>query len=223
MKGLNSVFRAVLRKSAEHLKELVRVMGTPKGIHMDTPETPERVEMGGFFPPNPPVNPPGMVGRQRQLPCPGGVTWRHSTIYGNACSTCQWIPNACSTCSGHPLPAAPAVTSNAYGSRCGAAPAANVTGFFVHGLLPRTPRWTASRCPDGYFNSQSGNWIVTRDPGSGRFTNAFTHSLSWRPGFSHYGPVGPEWTRHAERTASSSTAVPIRRTRMAGAFSEVLY
>ena len=47
---------------SRHLKELVRVMGTPEGIHMDTPETPERVEMGGFFPPNPPVNPPGMVG-----------------------------------------------------------------------------------------------------------------------------------------------------------------
>ena len=126
----------------------------------------------------------------------GGVTWRHSTIYENvcracqwtsiACGTCQWTPNACSTCQW---------TSNACGSRCGAAPAANVTGFFVHGLLPRTSRWTASRCPDGYFNSQSENWDSHEGPRQWRFTNAFTHSLSWRPGFSHYGPVGPEWTR----------------------------
>ena len=44
---------------SRHLKELVRVMGTPEGIHRDTPETPD---MGAFFPPNPPFNPPGMVG-----------------------------------------------------------------------------------------------------------------------------------------------------------------
>ena len=56
---------------SRHLKELVRVMGTPKGIHMDTPETPERVEMGGFFPPNPPVNPPGMVGPTETAAVPG--------------------------------------------------------------------------------------------------------------------------------------------------------
>ena len=167
---------------SRHLKELVRVMGTQEGIHRDTPETPD---MGAFFPPNLPVNPPGMVGPTETAAVPG-----HSTIYEYACCTCQWIPNACSTCQW---------TTNACGSRCGAAPAANVTGFFVHGLLPRASRWAASRCPDGYFNSQSGNWDSHEGSRQWRFTNAFTHSLSWRPGFSHYGPVGPEWTRHAER------------------------
>ena len=116
---------------SRHLKELVRVMGTPEGIHRDTPETPE---MGGFFPPNPPVNPPGMVGPTETAAVPGaglpGGTppsivdihcLPHLPVDTQCMRTCQWTSNAC-------------------GSRCGAAPAANVTGFFVHGLLPRTSR-----------------------------------------------------------------------------------
>ena len=62
---------------SRHLKELVRVMGTPEGIHRDTPETPD---MGAFFPPNPPFNPPGMVGLTETAaapasgpPMPGGT------------------------------------------------------------------------------------------------------------------------------------------------------
>ena len=190
---------------SRHLKELVRVMGTPEGIHRDTPETPD---MGAFFPPNPPVNPPGMVGPTETAAAPAsGPPMPAAPASGyplqwipNACGTCQWIPNACGTCQWTPNACSTCQwTSNACGSRCGAAPAANVTGFFAHGLLPRASRWTASRCPDGYFNSQSENWDSHEGPRLWRFTNAFTHSLSWRPGFSHYGSVGPEWTWHAER------------------------
>ena len=108
------------------------------------------------------------------------------------------MPNACSTCQW---------TCNACGSGCGAASA---TGVFVLGLLPKRPGQQRPSVPVG-------------DPGSGVFTNAFIHSLSWRPGFSHYGPVGPEWTRHAERWQAAVPPVSIRRTRMAGAFSEVLF
>ena len=97
MKGLNGVFRGGFEEVSRHLKELVRVMGTPEGIHMDTPETPERVEMGGFFPPNPPVNPPGMVGPTGTAAV-SGVTWRHSTIYENVCRACQWTSDAGGTC-----------------------------------------------------------------------------------------------------------------------------
>ena len=84
---------------SRHLKELVRVMGTPKGIHMDTPETPERVEMGGFFPPNPPVNPPGMVGPTETAAVPGA---------GLPGGTPPSMRMSAAPASGHPLPAAPA-------------------------------------------------------------------------------------------------------------------
>ena len=60
------------------------------------------------------------------------------------------------------------------------------------GLIAKASRSTASLCPGG-------------GPGQWRFYERF-HSLlivatsfQRRPGFSHYGPVGPEWTRHAER------------------------
>ena len=84
---------------SRHLKELVRVMGTPKGIHMDTPETLERVEMGGFFPPNPPVNPPGMVGPTETAAVPGA---------GLPGGTPPSMRMSAAPASGHPLPAAPA-------------------------------------------------------------------------------------------------------------------
>ena len=94
---------------SRHLKELVCVMGTPEGIHMDTPETPERVEMGGFFPPNPPVNPPGMVGPTETAAVPGaGLPGGTPPSMRMSAAPASGPPMPAAPASGHPLPAAPA-------------------------------------------------------------------------------------------------------------------
>ena len=104
-----------------HLKELVRLMGTPEGIHRDTPETPD---MGAFLPPNPPVHPPGMVGPTETAGVPGA---------GLPGGTPPSMTLPAAPASGYPMPAAPA-------SGHAMAPAANVTGVFVLGLLSRASR-----------------------------------------------------------------------------------
>ena len=73
---------------SKHLKELVRVMGTLEGIHRDTPETPD---MSAFFPPNPPFNPPGMVGTTETAAAPASGP-----------------PMPAAPASGYPMPAEPA-------------------------------------------------------------------------------------------------------------------
>ena len=96
-------------EESRHLKELVRVMGTPEGIHMDTPETPERVEMGGFFPPNPPVNPPGMVGPTGTAAVPGaGLPGGTPPSMRMSAAPASGPTMRAAPASGHPLPAAPA-------------------------------------------------------------------------------------------------------------------
>ena len=181
VKGLSSVFRAVLRKSADTSRSLSVWWGHRKGsiwTHLSILLA--------------------WLGRQGQLPCPG---WSYLEALHHLweCLPHLLVDIRCLRHLSVDTQCLRDLSSNACGSRCGAAPAANVTGFFVHGLLPRTSRWTASHCPDGYFNSQSENWDSHEGRKQWRFTNAVTHSLSWRPGFSHYGPVGPEWAWHAER------------------------
>ena len=187
---------------SRHLKEFVRVMGTPEGIHMDTPETPERVEMGGFFPPNPPVNPPGMVGPTGTAAVSGaGLPGGTPPSMRMSAAPASGPPMPAAPASGHPLPAAPA---SGYPMHAGPVsghpmPAGPVSGH----PMPAAPA-SGHPMPAGVGAGlpppptlRTG--IVTRDPGSGVLRTLSPHSLSWRPGFSHYGPVGPEWTRHAER------------------------
>ena len=103
---------------SRHLKELVRVMGTPEGIHRDTPETPD---MGAFFPPNPPVNPPGMVGPTETAAAPASgppmpaapasgypLPAAPASGYPMPAEPASGYPMPAEPVSGHPMPAAPA-------------------------------------------------------------------------------------------------------------------
>ena len=94
---------------SQHLKELVRVMGTPEGIPMDTPETPDRMEVGGFFPPNPPVSGPGMVGPTGTAAVPGvGVPGGTLPSVSMSAAPPSGPPMHAAPPSGPPMPAAPA-------------------------------------------------------------------------------------------------------------------
>ena len=154
---------------SRHLKELVRVMGTPKGIHMDTPETPERVEMGGFFPPNPPVNPPGMVGPTETAAVPGaGLPGGTPPSMGMPAAPASGYPMPAAPASGHPLPAAPASGHPMpTGVGAGLPPPPTLPDSLFMAYCPERPGGQRPAAPMGISTPSQGTGIVTRDPGSG--------------------------------------------------------
>ena len=141
---------------SRHLKELVRVMGTPEGIHRDTPETPD---MSAFFPPNPPVNPPGMVGPTETAAVPGA---------GLPGGTPPSMTLPAAPASGYPMPAAPA-SGHAMPAGVGAGlpppPTLPDSLFMVY--CPERPGEQRPSVPMGISTPSQRIGIVTRDPGSG--------------------------------------------------------
>ena len=131
---------------SRHLKELVRVMGTPEGIHRDTPETPD---MGGFFPPNPPVNPPGMVGPTGTAAVSGA---------GLPGGTPPSMRMSAAPASGHPLPA---------GVGAGLPPPPTLPDSLFMAYCPERPGEQRPTAPMGISTPSQRTGIVTRDPGSG--------------------------------------------------------
>ena len=141
---------------SRHLKELVRVMGTPEGIHRDTPETPD---MGGFFPPNPPVNPPGMVGPTETAAVPGaglpGGTPPSMTL---PAAPASGYPMPAAPASGHPMPA---------GVGAGLPPPPTLPDSLFMAYCPERPGEQRPAAPMGISTPSQRTGIVTRDPGSG--------------------------------------------------------
>ena len=131
---LQSGFEEVSR----HLKELVRVMGTPERIHMDTPGTPRRMEMGEPFPPNPPISPPGMVESTAADATPG------AELPGGAPPFVGPVP------AGANLLPPPTLPTSLFMAYCPDQPG---------GQRPSGPLGIATPC------QRTG--IVTKDPGSG--------------------------------------------------------
>ena len=151
---------------SRHLKELVRVMGTPEGIHRDTPETPE---MGGFFPPNPPVNPPGMVGPTETAAVPGaglpGGTPPSMTL---PAAPASGYPMPAGPVSGHPMPAAPASGHPMpAGVGAGLPPPPTLPDSLFMAYCPERPAEQRPAAPMGISTPSQRTGIVTRDPGSG--------------------------------------------------------
>ena len=129
-----------------HLKELVRLMGTPEGIHRDTPETPD---MGAFFPPNPPVNPPGMVGPTETAGVPGA---------GLPGGTPPSMTLPAAPASGHAMPA---------GVGAGLPPPPTLPDSLFWAYCPERPGEQRPSVPMGIATPSQRTGIVTRDPGSG--------------------------------------------------------
>ena len=154
---------------SRHLKELVRVMGTPEGIHMDTPETPERVEMGGFFPPNPPVNPPGMVGPTETAAVPGaGLPGGTPPSMGMSAAPASGHPLPAAPASGYPMPAAPASGHPMpAGVGAGLPPPPTLPDSLFMAYCPERPGEQRPAAPMGISTPSQRTGIVTRDPGSG--------------------------------------------------------
>ena len=171
---------------SRHLKELVRVMGTPEGIHRDTPETPE---MGGFFPPNPPVNPPGMVGPTETAAVPGaGLPGGTPPSMRMSAAPASGPPMPAAPASGHPLPAAPASGypmhagpvsghpmpaapasghSMPAGVGAGLPPPPTLPDSLFMAYCPERPGEQRPTAPMGISTPSQRTGIVTRDPGSG--------------------------------------------------------
>ena len=141
---------------SRHLKELVRVMGTPEGIHRDTPETPD---MGAFFPPNLPVNPPGMVGPTETAAVPGA---------GLPGGTPPSMTLPAAPASGYPMPAAPA-SGHAMPAGVGAGlpPPPTLPDSLFWAYCPERPGGPRPAAPMGISTPSQRTGIVTRDPGSG--------------------------------------------------------
>ena len=141
---------------SRHLKELVRVMGTPEGIHRDTPETPD---MSAFFPPNPPVNPPGMVGPTETAAVPGA---------GLPGGTPPSMTLPAAPASGYPMPAAPA-SGHAMPAGVGAGlpPPPTLPDSLFMAYCPERPGEQRPTAPMGISTPSQRTGIVTRDPGSG--------------------------------------------------------
>ena len=154
---------------SRHLKELVRVMGTPKGIHMDTPETPERVEMGGFFPPNPPVDPPGMVGPTDTAAVPGaGLPGGTPPAMRMSAAPASGHPLPAAPASGYPMPAAPASGHPMpAGVGAGLPPPPTLPDSLFMAYCPERPGEQRPAAPMGISTPSQRTGIVTRDPGSG--------------------------------------------------------
>ena len=129
-----------------HLKQLVRLMGTPEGIHRDTPETPD---MGAFFPPNPPVNPPGMVGPTETAGVPGA---------GLPGGTPPSMTLPAAPASGHAMPA---------GVGAGLPPPPTLPDSLFWAYCPERPGEQRPSVPMGIATPSQRTGIVTRDPGSG--------------------------------------------------------
>ena len=129
-----------------HLKELVRLMGTPEGTHRDTPETPD---MGAFFPPNPPVNPPGMVGPTETAGVPGA---------GLPEGTPPSMTLPAAPASGHAMPA---------GVGAGLPPPPTLPDSLFWAYCPERPGEQRPSVPMGIATPSQRTGIVTRDPGSG--------------------------------------------------------
>ena len=141
---------------SRHLKELVRVMGTPEGIHRDTPETPD---MSAFFPPNPPVNPPGMVGPTETAAVPGA---------GLPGGTPPSMTLPAAPASGYPMPAAPASGhSLPAGVGAGLPPPPTLPESLFMVYCPERPGEQRPSVPMGISTPSQRTGIVTRDPGSG--------------------------------------------------------
>ena len=141
---------------SRHLKELVRVMGTPEGIHRDTPETPE---MGGFFPPNPPVNPPGMVGPTETAAVPGaGLPGGTPPSMRMSAAPASGPPMPAAPASGYPMPA---------GVGAGLPPPPTLPDSLFMAYCPERPGEQRPAAPMGISTPSQRTGIVTRDPGSG--------------------------------------------------------
>ena len=123
-----------------HLKELVRLMGTPEGIHRDTPETPD---MSAFLPPNPPFHPPGMVGPAETAAAPASGP-----------------PMPAAPASGYPMPAAPA-------SGHAMPPPPTLPESLFWAYCPERPGEQRPSAPKGIATPCQRTGIVSRDPGSG--------------------------------------------------------
>ena len=153
---------------SRHLKELVRVMGTPEGIHRDTPETPE---MGGFFPPNPPVNPPGMVGPTETAAAPASgppMPAAPASGYPLPAAPASGYPMPAEPVSGHPMPAAPASGHPMpAGVGAGLPPPPTLPDSLFMAYCPERPGEQRPAAPMGISTPSQRTGIVTRDPGSG--------------------------------------------------------
>ena len=161
---------------SRHLKELVRVMGTPEGIHRDTPETPE---MGGFFPPNPPVNPPGMVGPTETAAMPGaGLPGDTPPSMRMSAAPASGHPLPAAPASGYPMPAAPAsgypmpaAPASGHpmpaGVGAGLPPPPTLPDSLFMAYCPERPGEQRPTGPMGISTPSQRTGIVTRDPGSG--------------------------------------------------------
>ena len=151
---------------SRHLKELVRVMGTPEGIHRDTPETPD---MGAFFPPNPPVNPPGMVGPTETAAVPGaGLPGGTPPSMRMSAAPASGHPLPAAPASGYPMPAAPASGHPMpAGVGAGLPPPPTLPDSLFMAYCPERPGEQRPTAPMGISTPSQRTGIVTRDPGSG--------------------------------------------------------
>ena len=151
---------------SRHLKELVRVMGTPEGIHRDTPETPD---MGGFFPPNPPVIPPGMVGPTETAAVPGaGLPGGTPPSMSMPAAPASGHPLSAAPASGYPMPAAPASGHPMpAGVGAGLPPPPTLPDSLFMAYCPERPGGQRPAAPMGISTPNQGTGIVTKDPGSG--------------------------------------------------------
>ena len=141
---------------SRYLNELVRVMGTPEGIHRDTPETPD---MGGFFPPNPPVIPPGMVGPTETAAVPGaGLPGGTPPSMSMPAAPASGHPLPAAHASGHPMPA---------GVGAGLPPPPTLPDSLFMAYCPERPGGQRPAAPMGISIPNQGTGIVTKDPGSG--------------------------------------------------------
>ena len=153
---------------SRHLKELVRVMGTPEGIHRDTPETPD---MGAFFPPNPPFNPPGMVGPTETAAAPASgppMPAAPASGYPLPAAPASGYPMPAEPASGRPMPAAPASGhSMPAGVGAGLPPPPTLPDSLFMAYCPERPGGPRPAAPMGISTPSQRTGIVTKDPGSG--------------------------------------------------------
>ena len=151
---------------SRHLKELVRVM-------------PERVEMGGFFPPNPPVNPPGMVEPTGTAAVPGaGLPGGTPPSMRMSAAPASGPPMPAAPAGGHPLPEAPASGYPMHaapasghpmpaGVGAGLPPPPTLPDSLFMAYCPERPGEQRPTAPMGISTPSQRTGIVTRDPGSG--------------------------------------------------------
>ena len=151
---------------SRYLNELVRVMGTPEGIHRDTPETPD---MGGFFPPNPPVIPPGMVGPTETAAVPGaGLPGGTPPSMSMPAAPASGHPSPAAPARGYPTPAAPASGHPMpAGVGAGLPPPPTLPDSLFMAYCPERPGEQRPSVPMDISTPSQRTGIVTRDPGSG--------------------------------------------------------